>query len=177
MQNRTLTTLTNPFWDGVPTQQIFCTNFCSTFAMVDDFIDKPLLLRNSQQRLRPIWNKFAPWIGKTNTHTELRRIVILHAETIESCKNMTRFEGSGIHVRGRLCPEDGCAPHWNRPSTAWYILSYGSNFRLPSGTYGSCIQGSDCIHLLLWCIQIHQNPLRSSESPLLLPRDDGDYSP
>ena len=23
-----------------------------------------------------------------------------------------RSEGSGIHVRGRLCPEDGRAPHW-----------------------------------------------------------------
>ena len=38
--------------------------------------------------------------------------MILLAETIESCKNMRRSEGSGIHVREWLCPEDGFALHW-----------------------------------------------------------------
>lgn len=51
--------------------------------------------------------------------------MILNAETIESCKNMMRSEGSGIHVRGQLCPEDGCAPHWDLgmeiPDLGWEI--------------------------------------------------------
>jgi hypothetical protein len=48
MHNQTLTTLTDPFRDGVPVHRVFRTNFCSSFAMVDDFIGKPLLLRNCQ---------------------------------------------------------------------------------------------------------------------------------
>ena len=65
-------------------------------------------------------------------------------------------------------PEYSCPPRKSRPLQASYIRGYGFNLRLPSSTCGRYIQSLDCVYLLFWRIPIHQAPLQSSKSSILL---------